>query len=140
MRLSRLAAVSAAVLLASCATSPEPCTPEWVEWKTEKVLTNFSLAHYSEVNRLRRFADALQDDPGPLTLLQVPSMIEEFKSLASEFETDAWPALQAAASACGSVEALAPAFISYLEKEGVGEDVLEWVELLAAFAVQSEST
>ena len=122
-------------MLGACATTPEPCTPEWVEWKSEKILTRFALANRSEVNRLRDFSETLDgDDISPLVALQIPGMIEDFKVLANEFEADVLPALNAAVDECGSVQALAPALTQFLRDEGVGEDVLEWVELLAAIA------
>jgi len=122
-------------MLGACATTPEPCTPEWVEWKSEKILTRFALANRSEVNRLRDFSETLDgDDISPLVALQIPGMIEDFKVLANAFEADVLPALNAAVDECGSVQALAPALTQFLRDEGVGEDVLEWVELLAALA------
>ncbi|MCF6329355.1 MAG: hypothetical protein L3J02_06110, partial [Henriciella sp.] len=83
-----------------------------------------------------RFPETLEDgNAGPMTMLRIPAMIEDFKTLATEFEHVALPELNAAIDQCGSAEKLIPAFTSFLRKEGVGEDVLEWVELLGAFAV-----
>jgi len=125
-------------MLGACATTPEPCTPEWVEWKSEKILKRFALANYSEVRRLRDFSQTLEgDDISPLVALQIPGMIEDFKVLANDFEADVLPALNAAVDECGSVQALAPALTQFLRDEGVGEDVLEWVELLTVIAVDS---
>ena len=132
------AAILSTALLGACATTPEPCTPEWVEWKTEKVLTRFALANRGEVNRLRNFSEDLQSDNiGPLIALQIPGMIDDFKDLAESFEANALPALNAAADQCGGVQTLAPAFATFLRKEGVGEDVLEWVELITVLAIES---
>ncbi len=125
-------------MLGACATTPEPCTPEWVEWKSEKVLKRFAYANYGEVKRLRDFSEDLRaDDIGPLTALQIPGMIQDFKALAEDFEADVLPALNDAVDQCGSVQALAPALTEFLRGEGVGEDVLEWVELLTVIAVDS---
>lgn len=125
-------------MLGACATTPEPCTPEWVEWKSEKILSRFALANYSEVKRLRDFSETLEgDDIGPLVALQIPGMIEDFKVLASDFEADVLPALNDAVDECGSIQALAPALTQFLRDEGVGEDVLEWVELLTVIAVET---
>lgn len=132
------ASLLAFLILGACATSPEPCTPEWVEWKSEKVLKRFAVANYSEVRRLRNFSETLQgDDIGPLVALQIPGMINDFKALAADFETIALPELNAAMDQCGGIQELAPALTSFLRDEGVGEDVLEWVELLTVFAVDS---
>jgi len=133
-----LAGILSLAAISACATAPEPCTPEWVEWKSDRILTRFAAANYSEVRRLRDFSETLaEEDISPLTALQIPGMINDFKALASDFEADVLPALNAAVKECGSVQALAPALTSFLRDEGVGEDVLEWVELLTVIAIDS---
>lgn len=124
--------------IAACASTPKPCTPEWVEYKTEKILTRFAYTNQGDVRRLKSFAETLdEDDISPLTALQIPAMIKDFKTLAENFENDALPAINAAIDQCGRPEELVPAFSEFLRREGVGEDVLEWVELLGAFAIES---
>ena len=136
MRLA--AALTGLALLGACQTTPEPCTTEWVEWKSERVLTSFARDNLSEVRRLRDFSETLQEDEiGPLVALQIPAMIEDFKVLAAGFEDTVMPELNAALDMCGGSQELAPAFVAFLEKEGVGEDVLEWVELLTALVSES---
>lgn len=124
----------------ACTTVPDPCTPEWVEYKTEKVLTDFARANYSKVRRLKNFADTMEDgNLGPLTALKIPSMIDDFKALAVSFEKRALPEINAAVELCGDTQKLIPAFTGFLRKEGVGEDVLEWVELLGTLAQPSST-
>ncbi len=138
--LTRFAIITAALTaLGACATiQPEPCTTEWAEYKTEKVLGQFARSNYREVRRLKSFAETLEDgNIGPLTALKIPAMIEDFKELAASFEGEVLPELNAALDQCGDVQTLIPAFTAFLSREGVGEDVLEWVELLGAFAVES---
>lgn len=131
-------AIALTAMLSACATGPEPCTPEWVEWKSETVLKRFAISNYREVSRLRDFSKTLQQDEiSPLVALQIPGMIEDFKDLANRFEDSALPELNAAAAQCGSAQELVPAFISFLRDEGVEEDVLEWVTVLSAFVVDS---
>lgn len=125
-------------LLGACQTTPEPCTTQWVEWKTDRLLTEFASTNASEVRRLRDFSQTLQDDEiGPLTALKIPGMIDDFKTLASAFETSVLPDLNAAVEQCGGAQELAPAFVAFLRDEGVGEDVLEWVELLTVMVIDS---
>ncbi|MEL6860536.1 MAG: hypothetical protein AAGL11_01760 [Pseudomonadota bacterium] len=136
MRLTAM--MASAAMLAACQSTPEPCTQEWVEWKSEKVLKRFALNNYSEVKRLRDFSETLEeDDIGPLIALQIPAMIEDFKELATNFETSVLPELNAAADLCGGAQELAPAFVAFLRDEGIGEDVLEWVELLTVIAIET---
>ena len=130
--------IAGAALLAACQTSPEPCTAEWVEWKTEKVLTQFAVNNQREVKRLRDFSQTLEeDDIGPLIAFQIPAMIDDFKDLANSFEDTVLPELNAAAELCGGAQELAPAFVAFLRDEGVGEDVLEWVEVITVIALES---
>ena len=126
--------------LGACATAPEPCTSEWVEYKTEKVLTGFARRNYGEVRRLKSFAETLEGGKiGPLTAMKIPGMVEDFKQLATSFEDRALPEINAAIDQCGDAQTLIPAFTSFLRREGVGEEVLEWVEVLSAFAVEAET-
>ncbi|MEL8055253.1 MAG: hypothetical protein AAGK66_03800 [Pseudomonadota bacterium] len=126
--------IGAAALLAlsACASlEPEPCTAEWVEWKTDRILSDFARANSSELRSLRNFANQLEDgNMSPITALRIPAMIEDFKALAEDFETRTLPTLNAAVEQCGSPQKLIPAFTKFLRKEGVGEDVIEWVEFI----------
>ena len=132
------AILTSLAVLAACQTTPEPCTPEWVEWKRHKILTRFAQDNRNEVRRLRDFSQTLQEgEVGPMTALQVPGMIEDFKILAADFDRSVLPDLNAALAQCNSVQELAPAFVSFLRKQGVSDEVLEWVELLSAFVVDA---
>lgn len=124
--------LTALIALTACATmEPEPCTAEWVEWKTDRILADFSRANSSEIRNLRNFANQLEtDNVGPLTAMRIPGMIEDFKQLAQDFENRTLPELNAAVEQCGTPEKLVPAFTKFLRSEGVGEDVIEWVELI----------
>ena len=125
-------------MLSACATTPEPCTPEWVEWKSEKVLKRFAVSNYSTVSRLRDFSQTLnEDEMSPLIALQIPGMIDDFKQLASRFEKTVLPELNAAVDQCGSVQELAPALTAFLRDEGVEDEVLEWVELLTVMIIDT---
>lgn len=136
MRLT--AALFGLAMLSACATTPEPCTPEWVEWKSEKVLKRFAVSNYSTVSRLRDFSQTLnEDEMSPLIALQIPGMIDDFKQLASRFEKTVLPELNAAVDQCGSVQELAPALTAFLRDEGVEDEVLEWVELLTVMIIDT---
>lgn len=126
--------------LSACTTVPEPCTADWVEYKTEKVLKRFAVGHYGEVRRLKSFSNKLEGgNIGPLTALKIPGMIEDFKGLATDFERVAMPELNAAIDQCGDPQTLIPAFTGFLRQEGVGEEVLEWVEFLGTFMIEAET-
>lgn len=132
MRSYLICAVALAGLSACASLEPEPCTAEWVEWKSDRILSDFSRANAGEIRNLRNFASKLEDgNVGPLTAMQIPSMIEDFKTLAGDFEQRTLPELNAAVAQCGSAQKLVPAFSRFLRDEGVGEEVIEWVEFIA---------
>lgn len=120
--------------MSACATvAPEPCTPEWVEWKTDAVLSDFARGNRGEIRRLTRLAETLQSDTAsPLTAFRLPGMIEDFQRLAADFETIALPEFNAAMSECGQSETLVPLFTELLRRQGVSEEILEWTVFLGA--------
>lgn len=127
-------------LTTACTTVPEPCTAEWAEYKTESVLKSFAYKNRGEVRRLKSFAESLEDgDIGPLTAMRMPGMIEDFKELADGFENTALPEINLALEQCGSAEMLVPAFTKFLRGQDVGDSVIEWVELLGAFIVETDA-
>lgn len=136
---SMLAAALGLTTLAACTTTPEPCTAEWVEYKTERVLKSFAASNYGSVRRLKSFADTLEDgNVSPLTAMKIPGMMKDFQKLAASFEDVALPQINAAIDQCGQPERLVPAFTNFLRKEGVGEDVLAWVEVIGNLATENE--
>ncbi len=118
--------------LSACASlEPDPCSPDWVEWKTSQILVTFTQSNVSDLDRLRQFSQRIGDgDIGPLTALRMPEMIELFKDLALSFRDEALPQLNAAAAQCGSPKVWLPAFTEWLEREGLDTTILEWVALL----------
>ena len=131
----RLIAASAGlIVLTACASyRPEPCSTEWVEWKTERVLSKFARQHRTVVNDLREFSHKLEN-PGPLTLFQMAARVEDFKTLAEDFEAAVLPELRSAVDQCGTPEKFIPAFTGFLRKEGFDEKMLEWIDTLGEVA------
>ena len=136
----RLIAASFGLMtLAACATlEPEPCTAEWVEWKTDRVLGSFARDHRGLISDLRDFSKNLED-PGPLTLLRMASKVEDFQALAEDFQGNIMPELETAVAQCGTPEKFIPAFTGFLRNEGVEDDMLVWVETLGALAISSST-
>ena len=125
-----IAAVTLATLSA-CATQPEPCTPEWVEWKSEKVLKSFAFQNRGFLRDLKKL-DGQLDSPGPLMALRLISLADDAADVFENFEDKVLPELSAARAQCGSVEKLMPAFTNFLRDEGISEDALKWVQGLGA--------
>lgn len=123
-----------ALAVSGCATvTPEPCTPEWVEWKYDSVLDDFARTNRGELRRLSNFSEKLlADAAGPLTAFQLPGMIEDFQQLAGDFEGLVLPEINAAMEQCGQADTLVPLFTEFLRREGFSDDVLEWTVFLGA--------
>lgn len=135
-----LAAALGFAALGACASlEPEPCSADWIQWKTEQTLKPFAAEHRGLISDLRGFSKNL-DNPGPVTMLRMASKLDDFRDLASDFQDGVMPELRLAADQCGSPAKFVPAFTTFLRDEGVEEDMLAWVETLGALAVeQSES-
>ena len=111
--------------LTACASvEPEPCTAEWVDYKTDKVLKKFASNNRGMINDLRRLQNA-DGDVDPFVAMQLLSK-KKIERFADTFQTIVVPELQAAVDQCGDAE-LIPAFTEFLRNEGVGDATLQWV-------------
>lgn len=128
-----IAALAPALLCGCASLEPEPCTAEWVEWKTDAIFTPFADAHRGTVKDLADFSRKL-DKPGPFTMIMMASKIDDLNDLAEDFQTEIAPELKAAADQCGDPKPFVESFSNFLRREGVEEDLLIWVETLGAVA------
>ena len=126
------AAAAAFAAISACATQPEPCTGEWVEWKSEKVLRSFAGQHYGFIRDLKKLEDQF-DSPGLLAIARIARIADDAGEVIADFQTDVVPELKLAYEQCGSVEKLLPTFTKFLRTEGVSDNAIKWVEGLAAF-------
>jgi len=120
-----LASLGLAALAACASMEPEPCTAEWVDYKTEKVLNKFAKSNRGMIDDLRR----LQGKDGeidPFVAIQLASKTKQIRKFADTFQTIVVPELESALDRCGDAE-LVPAFTEFLRGEGVGEETLQWV-------------
>jgi len=120
-----LASLGLAALAACASMEPEPCTAEWVDYKTEKVLNKFAKSNRGMIDDLRR----LQGKDGeidPFVAIQLASKTKQIRKFADTFQTIVVPELESALDRCGDAE-LVPAFTEFLRDEGVSEETLQWV-------------
>ena len=132
-------AIGASLLTACASVEPEPCTSEWVSYKSDKILRSFAIDNRGLINDFRRMADA-DGNISPLaiiTLLQKTKRIERF---AQTFEDDVVPSLEAALSQCSQSDNLIPALPEFLRDEGVSGSVLDQIGpyLEAALAIRRD--
>lgn len=135
----RFAAAAAILAVSACATQPEPCTAEWVQWKSEKVLRSFAIQHRGFLRDLQKMEGQF-DSPSLLAVARIARIADDAGDVIEGFNEDVLPELQLAYEQCGSVEKLMPAFTKFLRQEGVDDKTIQWVEGLATFvqAVQSK--
>jgi hypothetical protein len=126
------AAVLMAPILVGCATAPEPCTAEWFDWKTERVLGEFAYDHRREIGNLRDQA-ALLLGPGagserPALGLDMLLTAIGAMQLVGDFAQYAWPEITDAVSECGTAPDASRLFADMLRREGVDERAVRAIE------------
>lgn len=127
-----LLALSAVTGIAACVTQPEPCTPEWVEWKTDRIMDRFADEYRGTVRDLRDVSGKIEN-PSVLTALRIATLAGDAKDLVRDFNDIVMPELNDAITQCGEPREFVPAFTNFLREEGVGEDVIDWIEAFSVF-------
>ena len=118
----------AGAALTGCASlEPEPCTGDWVKWRTDAITRDFRQDYQSEIRDLARFSRQLEN-PSPLLLLQMSARLKDFESMATQFSQTVMPDLRSAVEQCGTPTRFAGAFSDLLAEQGVDKTVLAWVE------------
>ncbi len=124
--------VLATVAMSGCATlEPEPCTSEWVEWKTSQLTDSFSAQYRAELRDMRQFARKLEN-PSPFVLLEAAGYLEDFRTIATDFSGEIMPQLRGAIDQCGAPTEFAAAFSGFLQQQGMPASIVTWVEDIAA--------
>lgn len=139
MKLQALcAALMLAVSVGACATSPEPCTTEWIDYRTEKVLRRFAVENRDLVTDLRRLKRE-DGDIDPVQAILLAAKADDLRRFASSFERIIIPELQSAYDLCGKKAEFVPAFTQFLRREGVSDEALEWVGPIIALSLVIDS-
>jgi hypothetical protein len=116
----------AACPLAACVTAPEPCTQEWVEYKTDRILGEFASENRGLINDLRRMTDS-EGELNTFATMRLMSRTGDLQSFADSFQNLVIPELELALVECGQSDQVAPALTGFLREEGVDEEALQWV-------------
>tara|TARA_X000001316_G_C917781_1_gene31961 strand:- start:346 stop:792 length:447 start_codon:yes stop_codon:yes gene_type:complete len=126
--MNRLIAALALVTcpLAACVTAPEPCTQEWVEYKTDHILGEFASDNRGLINDLKRITND-QGDLNTFATMRLMSRTDDLQNFADSFQNVVLPELELALVECGQSEQFAPALTGFLRDEGVDEEALQWV-------------
>ncbi|MCU0731951.1 MAG: hypothetical protein MUE84_10240 [Hyphomonas sp.] len=133
------AALVVATSLGACATAPEPCTTEWIEYRTDRILTRFAMDNRGLVSDLRDLVRA-DGEVDPVQAILLAAKAEDLRDFADSFEKIIIPELESAVGQCGNKPEFIPAFTQFLRNEGVSESALEWVGPIMALSqvVQSQ--
>ena len=126
MKMRLTLAAMAFAFLGACATQPQPCTPEWIDYRTTRILSKFAYENRGLVNDLRQLtrADGRVD---PMRTVLLAGRSDELQTCYRSFNTIVVPELNSALQQCGRHENFVPAFTEFLRREGVPEASLEWV-------------
>ena len=112
--------------LAACVTAPEPCTQEWVEYKTDHILGEFASDNRGLINDLKRITND-QGDLNTFATMRLMSRTDDLQNFADSFQNVVLPELELALVECEQSEQFAPALTGFLRDEGVDEEALQWV-------------
>lgn len=132
--MKRAAAALAAIVLGAsgCATTPEPCTSEWVSWKTERLIADFVREHPRAFNDARNasapLAAADRDEKGNISMMVLTAA--GLVTLAADFMSDLWPEVDDALSQCATSPRAAQLFADILRDQGVDERAAQAAEQL----------
>ena len=115
--------------LSGCITPPAPCTTEWAEDRAGIVLARFATENRGLIEEIRLVVrkDGRID---PVRTAMLAGRTQDIRRLARSFDTVLVPELEQIARECATQERLAPAFLDFLEKEGVPEQALDWVDAI----------
>ncbi|MEM6666677.1 MAG: hypothetical protein AAF638_09765 [Pseudomonadota bacterium] len=122
-------AVLALTALAGCATVPEPCTPEWVDYQVQDVTRPFVIEYRNEIRTLRDLAGDLEN-PDLLTAFRLAGQVDTIILMVENFRDEAVPDIRAVVAQCDQPRVASRLLADMLTREGVDPDVVRWVEAL----------
>jgi hypothetical protein len=120
----------AAITLGACATEPEPCTSEWYDWKTERIVADFANDHRGDLTELKdtvaRFTGPTDTSLG--NIATTASIVAKATVIGASFLGDAFPEIKQAVGQCGTAPTATRFFASLLRREGFDERAVKAVE------------
>lgn len=132
---------AAALALSALSTSaclsfePDPCTPDWVEWKKDRILSEFTRSHRSEMRTIRSLRNTL--DGGQISPFQVAGVAlaaPRLGQMAQDFVDLTVPEVRAALVQCGWTSGATPLFAEMLRNDGFDEDTISFATQIGTIA------
>ena len=133
-----LAVAFAAVALSTSACAsfePDPCTPEWVEWKKDRILSEFARSHRSEIRTLRSLRETF--DGGDVSAFEVAGVAlaaPRLGQMAQDFVDLTVPEVRTALVQCGWNGGATPLFVEMLRDDGFDEQTIAFAQQLGPIA------
>ncbi len=126
-----------ALALSGCASlfEPDPCTPDWVEWKKDRILAEFASSHRSEMRTLRSIRNSL--DGGEANVFQVTGIAlaaPRLGQMAQDFVDLTVPEVRTALVQCGWEGGATPLFVDMLRNDGFDEDTIQFAQQIGVIA------
>jgi len=131
-------AIAALALVCGCATQPEPCTAEWVDWKTDRFYDAFAREHRKDIDDLRAVTVNLSSSSSKPDIATTAMAGAKALGLAGDFLSDTVPEIKSALSQCGTAPKATQLFASLLRREGFDEKAVKAIENVGA-ALDHES-
>lgn len=129
---SFVATLLMAPVLSACATAPEPCTAEWFDWKTERILGEFVYDHRRQIDDLREAAPRMFSAEGGLEQIAPSSLLVLTAigalQLVVDFANDTWPDITDAVAECSTAPDASRLFADMLRREGVDDRAVRAIE------------
>lgn len=121
---------SFALALTSCASfEPDPCTPDWVEWKKDRILSEFARSHRSDMRTLRSLRNSLEgDDTSVFQIAGIALAAPRLGQMAQDFVELTVPEVRTALVQCGYNAGATPLFVDMLRGDGFDEDTIVLVQ------------
>ncbi len=132
---SALAGACALVASACAGFEPDPCTPDWVEWKKDRILSEFTRSHRSEMRTLRSLRNTLDGgDVSPFQIAGVALAAPRLGQMAQDFVDLTVPEVRTALVQCGYTSGATPLFAEMLRKDGFDEDTISFAQQIGTIA------
>jgi hypothetical protein len=128
MKRQLMFAALAGVLASACASTPEPCTAEWIDWRKDRLLRDFARSHLGDIRTVREFSSAFSGDERKPSVLELAQLAPRMIVLVGEFAKAAEPEVRSVYQQCGTGPRTSQLFADLLRREGVDDDVVAAIE------------
>ena len=117
----------AALAVASCATTSDPCSQSAVERRISYSLSDFARSNRADLNEVRQAVGYFEGQTVWGTM-RIAQAVNAMRRVADGFEEEVVPDLVEISDQCGGVAPFREVFVDFLKDEGFNDQVVGWVE------------